>query len=370
MKDFIKKIKIQDPYKNYNIVIGNSIIGSLSNYINFENYSGFILLTEKKIFDLWSHYLLPNLPKNIKVFKTQTGEGEKNINNIENITKFMLQNKMDRKTLFINFGGGMISDLGGLSASLYMRGVDFINIPTTLLAMVDASIGGKVAVNIDSLKNMIGTFNSPSLVFIDTKFLETLEYRETVSANAEIVKHGIIFDADFFNFTTNNSIDIMRKKELIEIIEKSSIIKKKIVEADFREQNIRKSLNFGHTVGHAFETLSLKSEKPLLHGESVAIGMIIEAKISNFIGLITDFDLKNIISTILYNGFNDIVKSELNFSIKEIINLIYLDKKNEDRKIYMALPTSIGKCSPKIEIDEHFIEKAILEFFEKRESYH
>lgn len=263
----------------YNIVLDQFAISHTDQYVNFNNYSKVILLTEKKIFKLWYKNIQQYFPKNIEIIQVESGENIKNIKTATKIWQKMINLNADRKSLLINFGGGMISDLGGFIASTYMRGIDYVNIPTTLLSMVDASIGGKNAINLEKIKNIIGIFNNPKLVLIDINFLETLDKRELNSALAEIIKHGIIWDLKYFNII-NNSINFDNKSKLIEIIQKSLAIKKCIVEQDFDEKNIRKLLNFGHTIGHSFETISLKTHYPLLHGEAVIIGMIIESAIA------------------------------------------------------------------------------------------
>src|ERR1700744_5400485 len=201
----------------------------------------------------------------------------------------------DRQSLLINLGGGVISDLGGFAASTYKRGIDFVHVPTTLLSQVDASVGGKTGIDMDNIKNIIGTFTQPKAVFIEHSFLKTLPARQTLSGLAEMLKHGLICDASYWKQLKNSDL----KNPSAELVYKSVEIKNKVVIEDPHEKGIRKSLNFGHTIGHAVETYSLvNDEKPLTHGEAIAIGMICEARLSNLkIGL-SDAELKEITETI------------------------------------------------------------------------
>jgi 3-dehydroquinate synthase len=177
----------------------------------------------------------------------------------------------------INLGGGLITDMGGFVASTYKRGIDFINIPTTVLAQVDASVGGTTGIDIDNVKNMVGTFSLPQAVFIEHAFLATLPKRELLSGFAEMIKHGLIADAAYYQELQNRDYQKLNTT----LIYKSVQIKHEIVSQDPKEKNLRKILNFGHTIGHAIETVSItKDKKPLTHGESIAIGMICEAYLS------------------------------------------------------------------------------------------
>ena len=345
----------------YSIILGQLVISQISNHINFKNYSKIVLLTEEKIYKLWWKEIEQYFPKNIKIIQIQSGEKIKNIQTAIKIWQKMIDLNIDRKSLLINFGGGMISDLGGFVASTYMRGIDFINIPTTLLAAVDASIGGKVAVNLKNTKNIIGVFNNPKLVLIDVNFFETLGQRELVSASAEIIKHGIIVDKNYFELV-KNGINFEDKNLLIEIIKRSLEIKRDIVEKDFKEQNIRKLLNFGHTIGHAFETASLKTNRPLLHGEAVVVGMIIESAIARKIGMLSNEDEKRIKECIMNCGFKKLLEKNFNYDIQELLTFVIRDKKNDNGKIRFVLPREIGRCEYDIEIEPNVIRLYLEEF--------
>jgi 3-dehydroquinate synthase len=350
----------------YDIPIGELTICNLDKHINFDKYSGVVLLTESKILKLWQKKIKQYFPKNIHIIQIKSGEGVKNIKTATKILEKLINLNLDRKSLLINFGGGMISDLGGFVASVYMRGIDFINIPTTLLSMIDASIGGKNAINMGGIKNIIGNFSNPKLVLIDTSFLETLNQREYTSAFAEIIKHGIIWDSKYFD-AVNSNIKITDKVNLIEIIKQSLEIKKYIVEEDFYEHNIRKLLNFGHTIGHAFESISSKTDYPLLHGEAVAIGMIIESEIATKIGKLSKEENLKIKNCILNLGFRDLLKMNFNYyNLNELTDLIIKDKKNENQKIKLVLPNKIGKCEYNVEVSLDIIKDHLKDFLSER----
>ncbi len=211
----------------------------------------------------------------------KSGEINKNINTCVEVWKKLTGLEADRKSLLINVGGGMITDLGGFVASTFKRGIKFINIPTTLLSMVDASVGSKTGVDLDNLKNLIGLFSNPEMVLIDVSYLNTLPERELKSGVAEVIKYGLTFNSNLLEAIYKDKWkDVI---ELNEIIYQSIKIKNKVVLEDFKETGLRKVLNFGHTVGHAIESYFLDHPEldRLLHGEAIAIGMVVEGFISN-----------------------------------------------------------------------------------------
>jgi 3-dehydroquinate synthase len=302
----------------------------------------FILVDENTI-----RYCYPPLAakvgsfKDAEIIEIESGEDSKNIDVCSQIWSTLSEYGADRKSLIVNLGGGVITDMGGFIASTFKRGIDFINIPTTLLSQVDASLGGKTGINHNNLKNEVGTFHFPRAVFINSSFLESLEQRQFLSGFAEIIKHALIADPAYWKkvklYKTDNRPD---PETLIEISVK---IKNKIVLQDPQEQNIRKALNFGHTVGHAIETLFLEHypEKQLLHGEAVAIGMICETHLSSKICKLPKEQLSEITKFILgiYAHVNITGIDE-----ERIIQLMTHDKKNSKGIINFSLLESIGKC--------------------------
>ena len=233
--------------------------------------------------------------------------------------------------------------------------------------MVDASIGGKNGVNFEETKNIIGCFGHPKMVVIDIDFLSTLEPRELTSAYGEIIKHAIIFDKNYFKMLleyaeNNNNFKTIAKRNLLKIIQKSLKIKKYIVEKDFKEQNIRKLLNFGHTAGHAIEALSFSTNTPLLHGEAVAIGMIIEAKIAKQMRMISQNEVEKIANILVKYGFENLINQKFNFKTEDIIKIMQKDKKNKNGKIKMVLPIKIGVCKYNIDVSEAQIKEVLTEY--------
>jgi 3-dehydroquinate synthase len=324
---------------SYPIYFSNTIT-ELVKFIEKGNYSRFFVLTDENT----AEHCLPVLRKyidkldNFDIIEINSGEESKNIDFCVGVWKMLIDFSADRQSLLINLGGGVISDLGGFVASTYKRGIDFVHVPTTLLSQVDASVGGKTGIDMDNIKNIIGTFTQPKAVFIEHSFLQTLPERQILSGLAEMLKHGLIFDAGYWNLLKNSDL----KNPGAELVYKSVEIKNKVVIEDPHEKGIRKSLNFGHTIGHAVETYSLMNDKtPLTHGEAIAIGMICEARLSNVkIGL-SDTQLTEINETIgnLYPKYS-IAKS----CYKELYSIMQKDKKNQSGKINCTLLTNIGLC--------------------------
>jgi len=278
---------------DYTIFIGDEVFTDLSNFINREKSVSnkiFILVDENT-----SRLCLPALINRVvplkaaEIIEINSGEANKNIETCLHIWQRLSELGADRKSLLINLGGGVITDIGGFAGSTYKRGIDFINIPTTLLSQVDASVGGKTGINLKDIKNQIGVFNNPKAVFIYPDFLKTLGKIHLLSGYAEIIKHGLIANSDLWNeikkdFLPEHSGEDLGNPESPaweNIITRSIQIKNNIVLEDPKEEGVRKALNFGHTIGHALETHSLETnEAPLVHGEAIAIGMICESYLS------------------------------------------------------------------------------------------
>ncbi|WP_338378224.1 3-dehydroquinate synthase [uncultured Flavobacterium sp.] len=342
-------------------------------YFNEEGYSYLseLLLPTKysKIFVLVDEntntHCLPNFLANlateieIEIIEIEVGEEQKNIETCMQLWQALTELGGDRKSILINLGGGVVTDLGGFVACTFKRGIDFINVPTTLLSMVDASIGGKNGVDLGQLKNQIGIIREPKAVIVIPSFLETLAQLEMRSGLAEMLKHGLIYDKKYWNkFKSLSELD---GDDLSALIYESIEIKNKIVSEDLTENGIRKALNFGHTLGHAIESYFLENESKtkLLHGEAVAVGMILESHISMEKNLLSREDyheikyvLKDIYDTILFDK-NDIEK---------IIELLIYDKKNEFGKIQFALLEGIGTVKIDQTADNELIYKAFDDY--------
>ncbi|MGZ5196974.1 MAG: 3-dehydroquinate synthase, partial [Kaistella sp.] len=242
--------------------------------------SKIIVLVDENTHEYCLPVLLGNLETEIpfEIIEIEAGEDLKTIEIATQLWEILSDFEADRKALMINLGGGVITDMGGFVASTYKRGIRFINLPTTLLGMCDASIGGKTGIDHNFLKNIIGTFAVPEQIFVFPEYLKTLPFPELRSGFAEMLKHGLIADEKHWNDLI--SIQELSAENIFPFIETSMKIKQNIVEQDFREQHLRKTLNFGHTVGHALESLFLQQAKPIPHGEAVVLGMIIETRLS------------------------------------------------------------------------------------------
>lgn len=273
------------------------------------------------------------------LIETDPGEENKNIDFCIGIWKTLLDFEADRKCLMINLGGGVITDMGGFVASTYKRGIDFINIPTTLLSQVDASVGGKTGIDIDNVKNMVGTFTLPQAVFIETVFLKSLPERELLSGFAEMIKHGLIANATYFQELKNSDYKSVTAAAIYRSVE----IKNEVVTEDPYEKGLRKILNYGHTIGHAIETYSLiNDKKPLNHGEAIAVGMVCEAFLAVKNNTLKEEELLTISTYILslYPKYKIKQKSHA-----ELLQFMQSDKKNEDGQIMFSLLNSIGSCA-------------------------
>jgi 3-dehydroquinate synthase len=348
--------------KPNNIVFCQEGTSDLSLFFQGNSFSKIAILvddnTKKHCYPLVSSVL----PEHI-IIEIASGEEHKNLQTCEQIWGVLTDHAFDRKSLLINLGGGVIGDMGGFCAATFKRGIDFINIPTTLLAQVDASIGGKLGIDFHDFKNHIGVFQNPLMVFLDVKFFNTLHPSELRSGYAEIIKHCLIRDRRKFEEIIQTPYTDL---DFFELTKHSVQIKKDVVHADPTEKGLRKILNFGHTIGHAIESYYLrKPEEKLLHGEAIAIGMICEAFLSNKKLSVSGADLKTIIDYILKVYQSRKIQAN---AVDEIIKLTRQDKKNEGDKIKCSLLNNIGDCSFDIEIDQHDIKSAI-EYFNQQIAY-
>jgi len=314
---------------------------SLNEYIDQIKPSKIFILVDENTHDHCLPILLPNLETDapFEVIEIEAGEENKNIETATQLWEIFSEMEADRKSLLINLGGGVITDMGGFVASTYKRGFRFINIPTTLLSMCDASIGGKTGIDHQYLKNIIGTFALPEGIFFYPKFLETLKFEELRSGFAEMLKHGLIADAQHWNDLI--SIEKIVPQQIEPFIKRSMEIKNDVVSQDFKEENVRKTLNFGHTIGHAVESLFLKKGNLIPHGEAVALGMICETHLAFLCGLI-DVDVSSVIISKIKRLFPYIDISE--FKNAQIMDLMFNDKKNLDGNINFSLINGIGSC--------------------------
>ena len=251
----------------------------LSEFIKTRNYTKVAFLLDKNTLTHCFNKISNHIDFKYEKILIDEGEENKNLETSKNVWQKLIDFKFDRKSILINLGGGVICDLGGFVASTYMRGIEFINIPTTLLSQVDASIGGKLGIDYKNLKNIIGLFREPKKVIIDTNYLNTLSDREIRSGYAEVIKHCLIKDKNMFDEIYEKE---WKNSDWTNLVNHSIKIKSEIVKKDLKENGLRKILNFGHTIGHSIETTYLNKLNKLFHGEAIAIGMICESFISNY----------------------------------------------------------------------------------------
>jgi len=316
----MKKIKTPD----YQILLGDAT-EALQKWLKKNQYSSHFALVDENVYRLHKK-LIDGWCKKFSIKKKvlPVGEKLKSIRSCEKIWAWLMESGADRHSIVINIGGGIIGDMGGFAAATYKRGIAFIQMPTTLLSQVDASIGGKLAVNFKSIKNNIGVFRHPETIIIDTNFLKTLSDRELASGYAEVIKHALIADKNLWKklLKINNLRAVDWNKLLIQAIG----VKNKIVAIDPFEKKERKALNFGHTIGHALESIFMKTKKPLLHGEAVAIGMICESNLSYQKGTLSEKEL-SVITSYIHRFYK---KRKINSKqIKKAQALVRHDKKNK-----------------------------------------
>ncbi len=316
------------------------------------------ILTNPKVAGLHLHTLLARVKaKEVYVITIPDGEQYKTLETIEFILDRMFDHRLNRKSLLIAFGGGVIGDMGGFSASLYNRGIDFIQIPTTLLSQVDASVGGKTGINNRFGKNLIGAFHQPRAVYIDPNFLNTLPSREFGAGVAEIVKMAVTFNAPFFEWLENN--DLREGDNLQYALQKAVETKAAVVEEDEKEQGLRAALNYGHTFGHVIENET--KYETYLHGESVAIGMVMANMLACEVGLMDEDEAKRVKALLGRYGL------PLSYPISDVekfYQAFFLDKKSADSAITFILPRGIGGVEITDKIEAGTVKKILSRFHE------
>ncbi|MCL3782363.1 3-dehydroquinate synthase [Prolixibacteraceae bacterium JC049] len=348
------------PHLQSEVYFPDSLIESLEELLQGYPEDKVFVVTENNTERLcWpllaSNSVLNKLPRLV----IGTGEESKSTDTLIQVWQFLSDNGADRKSLVINVGGGMLTDLCGFAASTYKRGMHFVNIPTTLLSQVDASVGGKTGINFNGFKNEVGTFALPQKVYINTEFLKTIGEENNKSGFAEMVKHGLIWDANHFEDLKKFDLDKMNLNELKDLIARSVVIKEHFVLNDPTEKGIRKALNFGHTAGHAFESYAMKKQKPMLHGYAVALGVIVELYLS-----CRKLNLKETIVKEVAVWLIDIYgKFEIDTDdFQPLYQLMTHDKKNEGKRINFTLIPEIGKFEIDINCGREEIFEA-LDFY-------
>lgn len=341
-----------------NVQVGSVLDSQLNTILTetFKSSRKIVIVDENTQEECWP-YLLTNFEalKEAEVIVLPSGEANKTIEVCFQVWQALSEYQIKRGDLIINLGGGVVTDMGGFIASVFKRGLSFVNIPTTLLAMVDASVGGKTGVNLLPWKNQLGTFTLPHLTFCDPIFLATLEEREIYSGKAEMLKHGLIHDADFFK-----RIAPIKTEVTTDMIEQAISIKAAIVDNDPKEQGERKKLNFGHTVGHAIEGLCTQHSIDVTHGSCVAWGMIVEAKLSTTKTTLTNEEYEQIRS-ILLDNYGKVPLADS--SIGDLVDLMKQDKKNDSDLINCTLLNRIGESSIDGQISVAEMKTALNELF-------
>lgn len=351
----MKKIIVNLNKRSYPIFIGKNILSDKSLF-NKVNKKSLALITNKKIEKLHISKIKNALMKKNKIIISD-GEKYKNQDSITKIYNYLLKNKYSRDSCIVAFGGGVIGDMAGFAAATYQRGIDFIQIPTTLLSMVDSSVGGKTGINHPLGKNMIGSFHQPIAVIIDTEILKTLSKRQFNAGMSEVIKYGIIKDKNFFDWIVKNTDEIKAQdpKSIIKIVKRSCEIKAEIVALDEKEKNIRALLNLGHTFGHAIE--NYLGYGKWLHGEAIACGFLIASSVAI---------QKNTMNISEYNKIKALLKAfslptklPKNINIEKLFKIMSLDKKVKNNEMVYVLPKNIGNAYITNKISKNIVIKAL-----------
>ncbi|MGE5543622.1 MAG: 3-dehydroquinate synthase [Bacillota bacterium] len=351
------RLKVDLGARSYEIIIGSGALRELGSRLrSLGEFSRLMLVTNPTVYDLYGEELRRGLGvvgQHLVLGMVPDGEEYKTMEQAQRLIDLAVEHHFDRNSLILTLGGGVIGDLGGFVAAIYQRGVNFVQVPTTLLAMVDSSVGGKVAVNHPRAKNMIGAFHQPRLVLIDTAALNSLSDRDYRSGLAETVKYGIIADQEFFFYLRDNAELINRRDEKVlqYAIHRSCAIKADIVEDDEREDGLRAILNLGHTFGHAIETGS--GYGTYRHGEAVAIGMVLATRLAHHLNLLSNSEMKSIL---------DLIQAlELNLPFPnlppgQMVDLMYQDKKMRNGRLRLVLPNGIGRVTIRDDVDRSQLE--------------
>jgi len=360
------KLKIKTKTENYPIIIGSNLINNLGSYLNKNSiiFNQCLLIIDKNVpVKLISKITKSLKRKKIYKFKYKASEKNKNINYVTKILQILLDKNFSRQDCVITIGGGITGDVGGFVSNLYKRGLNFVNIPTTLLSQVDSSIGGKTGVNTKEGKNLIGSFYQPKMVVSDIEFLKSLPKREVICGYGEILKHSLILNKKLFNFIHTNSKKILNLKSpfIEKTIFESCKIKKNVVEKDEKEKGLRKILNFGHTFAHAFEA-TLGYSKKLNHGEAVILGIVTALKFSLNSKLIKYENYKKILKHIRDNKLPSNIRDYFSYKdLNKILKFMSKDKKNSSKNINLILLKKTGSSV----IDKEYNKMKIREFLKK-----
>ncbi len=358
----MRKIRVELGDRSYNIIIDHEILNDIGKTLErFEFSSKLAIVSNPRVYGLYGALLSKTVKDegfDLTEIIIPEGEEYKSLPSVQKIYDDLLRAKLDRRSAIIALGGGVIGDIAGFAASTYMRGIDFVQVPTTLLAQVDSSVGGKTGVNHELGKNMIGTFWQPRLVWVDIDTLTTLPRREFLSGLAEVIKYGVIWDSELFNFLESKREEVLRldRHSLKYIIGRSCEIKSEVVSTDERESGMRAILNYGHTIGHAIETVT--GYKRYLHGEAVAIGMHAEARLSRLLGFIEKAHVERIKKLIESYDLPSRMPAETDFD--GLFASMKLDKKAVSGDLKFILPEKIGAVRIQSGVSLEAIRKVLI----------
>ncbi len=348
--------------RSYPIYIGKNLLSSLGRFFHRHRLpKTVVIITDRNVARLYLKTAQRSLVQagfDVRAIVVPPGEKEKNLRRADAVYSALLRFRIERRSTIVALGGGVVGDLAGFIAATYQRGVNFVQVPTTLLAQVDSSVGGKVGVNHARGKNMVGAFYQPAFVVADVATLRTLPNREIVCGVGEVVKYGIIMNRKFFSFVDRNLPDILAKEGRVLVILVAGCCRMKalVVSQDEREDNLRAILNFGHTVGHALEHAG--SYRSLKHGEAILLGMIAETFVAYRLGMISSKDAARIERAILRIPMPRSIG--FSFAPSRLIAAMRLDKKVAAGKIRLVLPTSVGKVTLPIVVDEKIILESLV----------
>ena len=357
----MQKIRINIPSKEYNVYLGEGTFSQLPHLIKKQNLNGNILFVldsnVKKYYAELITSVIDSLPQKVRAIIINSSEKNKSYQTLQKIHSFLISNNYGRDSVIVAMGGGIVGDIAGFTASTYMRGIKYIQIPTTLLSSVDSSVGGKTGINFENTKNIIGSFYQPEFVIIDTKFFNTLPVEERLCGLGEIIKYCFLIDKRFFNYVKNNVENILNNNPpaLKKVIIESIKFKGGVVEADEKESGVRKVLNFGHTFAHAFE---VEQKHKLKHGQAVIVGSVCAAILSFKIGVITLKDLDKYLNFLL--PFNNKIKLK-NVNNAKLIEIMLLDKKSRNNTIKFVLIKNIGEILTDVSVSKSIINETLSE---------
>jgi 3-dehydroquinate synthase len=359
----MEELKVELGPRSYRIHIGRGTMEGLGAAARAAGFTKkMAIVSNPTVFGMYGERVRSSLEGagfEVSVATVPDGEEHKTLSRVEEVIGTLLENRLDRSSAVVALGGGVVGDIAGFAASVFMRGIRFIQVPTTLLAQVDSSVGGKTGVNHVLGKNMIGTFWQPSLVWVDIETLKTLPGREVRAGLAEVIKYGVIWDRDFFRYLLDNRQGIAELDPgvLAHVVKRSCQIKAEVVSRDEREAGLRAVLNHGHTVGHALETVTGYGR--YLHGEAVAIGMQVEALLSVKMGLLSPQDAESIEGILaafdLPSALPEGIDSEM------LLDAMHLDKKARSGQIRFVLPEEIGSVRIDVPADPDVLREFFLE---------